>query len=1357
MDQEFEEESDTEDLNPIEVADGFKPDHEDSFVVRPNLTNIGRYSVIKQLGRGGFGFVYLAEDPVLRRKVAIKVPRWDKPLSNQASSNFLREGQMLAQVDHPGIVSVFDHGVTDDGISFVVMQFIEGQTLAEIIKAGIIDQRLAINYLIRIAHALQAAHKKSLTHRDLKPSNVIVDSQGDVHLVDFGLALHDDLLPLEAGNETAGTPSWMSPEQVRGENHLIDGQADIWALGVTMYQLLVGRLPFRGRDSRELARAICYRNPKPPRQLNESISRELERICLRCLQKLMDDRYHSMQDVIEELTAADCEAAEESKTADFIEVEIGPTVRGLRSLADPPASVTLTPSNSGSDQPTSKPNSSTAAASDRLEIVPKGLRSFDQNDAWFFLQLLPGPVDRHGLPDSIRFWMSRLDVEHQVEDVPVGLIYGPSGSGKSSFVRAGLLPRLSKRVVPVYVDCTTDDLPALILERLQREIHKMPVERGLSAALREVRLGNVLAKGDKLLLVLDQFEQWLASAGDFMECELTAAIRQCDTENVQVLLLVRDDFWLSASQFFKCLQRRIQESRNAMAIPLLDERHARRVLEAYGRACGALPAGEKPLSNQQNRFVRQAVESLASRGRVICVHLSVFAETYKTRKWDLSEWKSAGGWAGVGREYIGGIFNAPETPAYIRQYSGDAWRILAALLPSAQSDIKGSALIRSRLRDASGLTKMPARFDELMDFLQLRTNLISPIENTEGLEPESGETNRTIPEPLLGLTHDFLVNPIRDWGTAKQNESRQGRAESLFARLANQWELTGDKRFLPSVSDYVNLALFTRRSVRESHTEFWQHARKLASKTAALIVSGLLVIGFVVLWARIVDSHRQRESLVVAYLGGPVQDSWPQWRDILKAKSALVPELEKKTAIEDVDIRFRAWAALLALNPGEARYAEGFLKAMANVSFEELPLAVEACHNLTAASTNVFRQYAERDEPVLGRVRAGIVLAILGDWEVMNQGCAELADPTFRTTAILELEHWQGEYSKLIRSIGNSNDQPVVVPACLYTICCGVACVAPDKIIGEHREAIIAFLLNLYRTHWDAGVHSAAGYALGQWGVTPPSMYVDQQAVANRNWIVLRIPLVESKTGFKEMSFVRLPDPKSPDAVTGSQDDGTTTELAVVSHKEVWVATNEIPTSLFKLFCMDPESEIPLDDKEHAKLREVLSNTDGDRAITQVTYFECVKFCDWIQKHWSGPQDPLLQSILEDSVVNLPDSEEFERANRAGSSTEYPFGDDINLLGDFASTALERPNQMRHFPPNFFGVFDTISGVMEWTRTVDVPERPTLIAARGGFNESGGTAFASDFETQFPGIHTGVAIGFRVVFLRNTQLKGTGQ
>ena len=1357
MDQEFEEESNTEDLNPIEATGGFKPDHEDSFVVRPNLTNIGRYSVIKQLGRGGFGFVYLAEDPVLRRKVAIKVPRWDKPLSNHASSNFLREGQMLAQVDHPGIVSVFDHGVTDDGISFVVMQFIEGQTLAEIIKAGIIDQRLAVSYLIRIAHALQAAHKKSLTHRDLKPSNVIIDSQGDVHLVDFGLALHEDLLPLEAGNETAGTPAWMSPEQVRGENHLIDGQADIWALGVTMYQLLVGRLPFRGRDSRELARAICYRNPKPPRQLNESISRELERICLRCLQKLMDDRYHSMQDVIEDLTAADCDVAEDTKTADCLEVDIGPTVRGLRSLTDPPASVTLTPSNSGSDQPTSKPNSSTV--SDRLEIVPKGLRSFDQNDAWFFPQLLPGPVDRHGLPDSIRFWLSRLDVEHQVEDVPVGLIYGPSGSGKSSFVRAGLLPRLSKRVVPVYVDCTTDDLPALILERLQREIHKVPVERGLSTALREVRLGNVLAKGDKLLLVLDQFEQWLASAGDFMEHELTAAIRQCDTENVQVLLLVRDDFWLSASQFFKCLQRRIQESRNAMAIPLLDERHARRVLEAYGRACGALPASEKPLSTQQIRFVRQAVESLASRGRVICVHLSVFAETYKTRKWDLNEWKSAGGWAGVGREYIAGIFNAPGTPAYIRQHSGDAWRILAALLPGAQSDIKGSALVRSQLRDASGMAKMPARFDELMDFLQLRTNLISPIENTEGLEPESGETNHAVPEPLLGLTHDFLVNPIRDWGAAKQNESRQGRAESLFARLANQWELTGDKRFLPSLPDYLSLALFTRGSVRESHTEFWQHARKQASKTAALIVSCLLVISFAVLWARIESAQWHSELLVANYVGGPVQDVWQQWPEILKLKSAVVPALEKNTAAEDADIRFRAWAALLALNPGEVRCAEGFLKAMAIASFEELPLALASCHDLAGDCPNVFRNYAERDEPVLGKVRAGIVLAILGDWEVMNRGCAELADPTFRTTAILELKHWQSDFSKLIRSIGYPNDPPVVAPACLYTICCGVARVAPDKTIGEHREAIIAFLLNLYRTHGDAGIHTAAEYALGQWGVTPPSMYVDQQTVANRNWIVLRIPVADSEIGFHEMSFVRLPDPKPPGDPTDNRENSTSAELVMSSRQEVWIAANEIPTGLFKSFIesMDGESKIPLDDEKHAKLREVLSNTDGNRAITHVTYFECLKFCDWIQKHRSISQDPLLQTILNESVVNLPDSDEFERANRAGSLTVYPFGDDASPLSEIASPAIENANPLRRFPPNIFGVFDSISGVMEWTRTVEGPQPLTLITARGGCDKGGLLACTSDFKTQFPEIHSGAAIGFRIVLSRNSNSNRTSR
>ena len=174
-----------------------------------------------------------------------------------------------------------------------------------------------------------------------------------------------------------------------------------------------------------------------------------------------------------------------------------------------------------------------------------------------------------------------------------------------------------------------------IVRQIRQELHSVPENISLIDLLKDVRRGKYLRDGDKLLLVLDQFEQWLEGNIEYAEAELTDALRQCDAKSVQALLLLRDEFWLSASQFMKCLEQRIEESRNATALPLFDQRHARRVLEAFGRAYNRLPPFEQKLSSQQKKFVKEAVSSLSNRGKVICVHLAVFAETAKNQPWEL--------------------------------------------------------------------------------------------------------------------------------------------------------------------------------------------------------------------------------------------------------------------------------------------------------------------------------------------------------------------------------------------------------------------------------------------------------------------------------------------------------------------------------------------------------------------------------------------------------------------------------------------------------------------------------------------------------------------------------------------------
>ena len=224
-----------------------------------------------------------------------------------------------------------------------------------------------------------------------------------------------------------------------------------------------------------------------------------------------------------------------------------------------------------------------------MTVIPRGLRSFDAADADFFLSLLPGPRDREGLPESIRFWKTGVEQTDPDETFPVGLVYGPSGCGKSSLVKAGLAPLLADHVLPVYVEATADRTEARLMAALAKHCPALPQADGLPAALASLRRGQALPAGKKVLIVLDQFEQWLHARRETPEGELVEALRQCDGGRVQCLVLVRDDFWMAATRFMGELEVPLVEGRNSAAVDLFPVRHAEKVLAAFGRAFGALP------------------------------------------------------------------------------------------------------------------------------------------------------------------------------------------------------------------------------------------------------------------------------------------------------------------------------------------------------------------------------------------------------------------------------------------------------------------------------------------------------------------------------------------------------------------------------------------------------------------------------------------------------------------------------------------------------------------------------------------------------------------------------------------------
>ncbi len=276
-------------------------DKNHSFRVPGFPYQLGDYELLEEVGRGGMGVVYRAQQTSLNRVVAIKMIEENRPSSSENRQRFLAEAEASARLEHPGIVTVYEVNEFE-GHPYFSMQLVNGKTLAERLQQGPLSQRESARIMAEVCRAIAFAHEHGVLHRDLKPSNILLDRQQRPLVSDFGLAKFtgsgDDLTRSGA---VIGTPSYMSPEQASGRSSLVGPASDIYSLGSVLYHLLTGRPPFLAESPMELVLKILEDEPPPPRLLEPRIDRDLEMIVTRSIQKPPDLRYATATEMAEDL------------------------------------------------------------------------------------------------------------------------------------------------------------------------------------------------------------------------------------------------------------------------------------------------------------------------------------------------------------------------------------------------------------------------------------------------------------------------------------------------------------------------------------------------------------------------------------------------------------------------------------------------------------------------------------------------------------------------------------------------------------------------------------------------------------------------------------------------------------------------------------------------------------------------------------------------------------------------------------------------------------------------------------------------------------------------------------------------
>lgn len=744
---------------------------EDTETGFPSLLDGDNYTFIRVLGGGKFGTVYLAHSKKLDQNVAIKVLRDPDPGGAAGCS---REVQVLRSLNHPNIVKLLDVTQTRDSRQALVQEYIEGKNLSEYINSYRDQRNLflpweqSVHLTLEIARALVHVHEEGVFHADLKPANILLrEVEGHLQplVADFGLSM----LRWQRNRKYrgfAGTFEYASPEHFREESplpHVPWARSDIYSLGVILYRLLTNRMPFENVASPE-SRIIP---PEPPRSLRAEVPLRLSDICLKCLEFNPEDRFSSAVDVAESLEAL--------------------VIPGL------PGAV---------------------------PADPLSLRPLTHKHASFYRELLTA-ANLSGGEAQIDDFSNRIlpdDDGLAIPDLPpIVALSAPSGAGKSSWFSAGVLPRLRERdvhnsltIIRISAEEANSggvDGKERTVDRLRRQLCLrlgVPVEadKTLEALLQEWMNNHAFAERQRsrrrrrLLIVIDQFEQWLSVHGHKSATELERAVRLCDVHHIQVLLIFRSDpvFLDTAMEFMNRCGCPYTDRNNGFRLKSLTGDGALAVLQHLLKAANIrLPYQSSHIEGQVLAHAQRLLES-EQQGGVLpawIVIMAKFIARHAADSWQILNRQS---FSEVAVSHLEELFESLDStatsPWQRRRFRTLRSSILAKLLPihDDEHDVLPQTDTLQGL-DAIGNRSQEFRliFDELK-----RTDLIMEHHHFAA----NGELLTT-----CRLTHEFLVRPIRLL-LAKLPE---GRSERCYAECRDAWWINPSPRNLPSFRQYVDI------------------------------------------------------------------------------------------------------------------------------------------------------------------------------------------------------------------------------------------------------------------------------------------------------------------------------------------------------------------------------------------------------------------------------------------------------------------------------------------------------------------------------------------------------------------------